>query len=118
MSDLLRKTILEANDINVINHPVEAWGVTVQIRSMSAADRAHVQMAARDEDGELDLDKLYPLLVIYSCYDPDDSQRIFTEDDIGPLKAKNGEIMEEIAGIAMKSSGMDEKGTDRAAGNS
>lgn len=114
----LRSKILVSNDIGVETKTIPEWGVTIEIRSMTAKERAYVQMASRDEDGEPDLDKLYALLVIYSVYDPESGERIFGEEDVPALATKNGKVMEEIAGIAMTVSGMNADSVDTAGGNS
>ena len=114
----IRSKVLLANDIGSKLMEVPEWGVTIEVRSMTAKERAYVQMASRNEDGEPNLDRLYPLLVIYSAYDPESGERIFDEGDVGALATKNGKVMEELASVAMTISGMNEDAVDAAAGNS
>lgn len=53
------------------------------------------------EDGTLDFEGMYPMLVIDSCYDPETGERIFSPEDKEALLTKSGAALESIAQTAM-----------------
>lgn len=114
MAKSLRERILATQDIRSERIHVPEWGVEVEVRSMTGAQRAAVLKGGSDEDGGVDMEKLYPILLIETTYDPDSGERIFSPADRDALNAKNSGALERIAKVAMQLSGID-SGSDKAA---
>ena len=114
----LREKIFSAGDIEKELVEVKEWGVTLEIRSMTGAQRARVMAHAVDEKGKPDLEKVYPDLLIYTIYDPESGELVFSESDRGELMKKNGAIIERLARVAMRLSGIGEQAVEEAEKNS
>jgi len=111
----LRERILSAQDIQSERVHVPEWDVEVEVRSMTGAQRARVLQGAT-VDGEIDLERLYPILLIETTYDPESGERIFNPADRDALNSKNSGALERIAKVAMRLSGI-EPGAEDAAKN-
>jgi hypothetical protein len=111
----LRDTILAADDIPVERVEIPEWGVTVEVRGMTGADRGQLLEEALDQDsGEVDLQRIYPDAVILSAHDPEDGTRIFDTSDRDALLSKAGKAIDRIATVAMRLSGFDDEAVDKA----
>src|SRR5690606_7303409 len=115
MAKSLRERILSAQDIQSERVHVPGWDVEVEVRSMTGAQRARVLQGAT-VDGEVDLERLYPILLIETVYDPESGDRVFSPADRDALNAKNSGALERIAKVAMRLSGI-EPGAEDAAKN-
>ena len=111
----LRERILSAQDIQSERVHVPEWDVEVEVRSMTGAQRARVLQGAT-VDGEVDLERLYPILLIETVYDPETGEPVFEAADRDALNAKNSGALERIAKVAMRLSGID-AGAEERAGN-
>src|SRR5690606_41990086 len=78
--------------------------------------RSRVLKGGTGADGEIDLERLYPILLIETTYDPESGERIFNPADRDALNAKNSGALERIAKVAMRLSGI-EPGAEDAAKN-
>lgn len=110
----IREQILNANDIETQMVEVEQWGVTVEVRSLDGRSRAALIQAATNAEGSVDLEKLYPELVMLCAHDPATGERIFTPEDRDALMAKSGAALEVVALAAMQVSGMTQTARDEA----
>jgi len=108
----LRDQILEADDIERSTVHVDQWGVDVEVRTMSAVQRSRMLQACTLGDGNIDLDRLYPMLIIACVFDPDSGAPVFTDDDMQVLQEKSAASIEAVATVAMKMSGMTAKAVD------
>ena len=108
----LRDRILEADDIGRELVEVPQWGVEVEVRTMSAGKRSRMLQTCSLPDGTVDLDRLYPMLIIATVFDPETEERIFTEDDMALLQEKSAGAIEFVATKAMEMSGMTAKAVD------
>lgn len=115
MAKSLRERILSAQDIQSERVHVPEWDVEVEVRSMTGAQRARVLQGAT-VDGEVDLERLYPILLIETVYDPETGEPVFEAADRDALNAKNSGALERIAKVAMRLSGI-EPGAEDAAKN-
>ena len=112
----LRETIFGADDITKELVEVPEWGVTVEIRSMTAAERAGLTEASTGGKGDkIDISLMYALCVIATVYDPATGLPIFTQNDREAILSKNGSVIERLATKAMGSSGFTETAVDEAA---
>lgn len=113
----LRDRILSVDDIQKDLVHVDVWGVDVEIRTMTAVERSRLIAVCTNDAGAIDMEKMYPLLVIAGAYDPETGAPIFTNDDIEALQDKSAGAIEFIAEKVMVASGMkansvDEEGKD------
>ncbi len=111
----LKDQIRKADDIEVETIDVDEWGVKVKIRGMTAGQRSQfIQDTANLEKGTVDLAKMYPDLVILTCYDPESDEPVFTQKDRDLVNSKAGKAIERIARKAMELSGLTEDAMDEA----
>jgi hypothetical protein len=108
----LRDRILSANDIQKDLIHVDAWDVDVEVRTMTAIERARLIAVCTTEAGSVDMEKMYPLLVIAGVYDPESGAPVFTHEDVDSLQEKSAGAIEFIAQKVMEASGMKEKAID------
>lgn len=113
-TDKLRETILAAQDIVTELVDVPEWGVKVEVRSMTARERSRAIMAWRTDDDQVDLEKLYPVLLVQTVYDPETGDRVFQPEDADALNLKNSAALERLATVAIRLSGMEQKAVDKA----
>jgi hypothetical protein len=108
----LREQILASSDIQSELVTIPEWGVTVEVRGMTAAARAAMLQHAAGNGGTFDLVSLYPSLVVGSTYDPESGDRVFSESDYAAISDKSGAAVERIAAAAMRLSGISEDARD------
>ena len=113
----LRDRILSAKDIksNIITVP--QWGLDLDIRTMTAIERSRLVATCTKADGTVDMEKMYPLLLISAVYDPETGEKVFTNEDVDALQDKSAAAVELVAKSVMEASGMtpqavDEEGKD------
>lgn len=108
----LRDRILSADDIGKEMFHIPQWNVDVEVRTMSAVQRSRMLQTCTLPDGSVDLDRLYPMLIIATVYDPETSLPIFDREDLALLQEKSASAIEVIAQKAMQMSGMVTKSVD------
>lgn len=107
----LRDQILSSNDI--VREPVTVpeWKdeqgnpVVVEVRSMSGAERTRILDLAIQDGGEMNLQLVYPEVVIASTFDPDSGEQVFTPADRDALQQKNAKATDRIAQIGLRLGG-------------
>jgi hypothetical protein len=114
----LRDQILNADDIDSELVEIPAWGVTVEVRSMDGRARTRLLKMTTSGDGEVDMEKVFPEMVILCSHDPETGERIFTEDDRDAILAKAAGPVELLALAAMRVSGMSGTAIDEAGNDS
>lgn len=107
----LRDKIFSADDITKELMEVPEWGVTVEIRAMTAAERATLGESAMVGD-KTNVGLMYALTVIASVYDPETGEPVFTSNDKEAILSKSGTVIERLATKALGASGL----TDKAVG--
>ena len=110
----LRDQILSADDITSELVEVPAWGVTIEVRSMDGRSRTRLIKSAADAEGNVDVERLYPEVVILCSHDPVTGERIFDENDREALLAKSAGALEIVAQAALRVSGMTPDALDEA----
>lgn len=108
----LRDRILQSNDIQKSNLTVEQWGAELEIRTMTAVERSRLVSTCTKPDGTVDMEKMYPLLLIAAVYDPETGEKVFTAEDMGALQDKSAAAIELVAQKVMEVSGMTAKAVD------
>lgn len=110
----LRETIFSANDILSEAVEIPEWGVTVEVRTMTAADRTTLQTNSTSADGKVDMTKFMPAVVIATVHDPETGEPVFQQSDIPALLSKSGVVVERLAQKALQMSGMEASSADTA----
>lgn len=111
----LRDKIFEADDIDRETVEIPEWGVSIEVRTMTGADRGLLMEAAVDQDtGGVRLQRIYPDAVILSAYDPETGERVFRDEDRDGLLAKSGKAVDRLAAVAMRLSGFEAGAVDAA----
>lgn len=110
----IRETIFATNDITSEKVEIKEWGVTVELRSMTALDRTRLQSNASKGDGKVDMTLFMSDVVIASTYDPETGLPVFEAKDRDAILSKNGSIVEKLAQKAMSMSGMEAESVDKA----
>lgn len=100
----LRDMILSSDDLLKESVEVPEWGVTVEVRGMSGADRERILNSASDDGvkaGSMMLD-----VVIATVHDPDTGLPVFTPADRDALRGKAAGALDRLSTIGMRLSGM------------
>lgn len=105
----LRDRILQASDIVSESVTVPEWDVTVDVRTMTGAERARIMQAAADAGGRIDFERVFPDVVIACSHDPETGERVFTSDDRDALMSKSGAAIDRIAQVGLRLSGFTEQ---------
>jgi hypothetical protein len=113
MASALRAQILAAQDIRTERVTVAAWGVEVEVRGLTGAQRAAAlerAMVTVEKGGveslQRDDTKLSALLIIEATYDPATGERVFEDADIDPVMGKSAGALDQVAAVAMRLNGM------------
>lgn len=110
----LRDRILAADDIGKATIHVDAWEVDLEVRTMTAAERSKMLNSAMDKDGNLDLQELYPRILIATVFDPETGEQVFGPDDVDTIQNKSASAVEAVAQKAMALSGLTADAVDEA----
>jgi hypothetical protein len=121
-AEQIREKVKNADDIIFEDVPVPEWGVTIRVFSMSGADRGKVIRRTTDKrTGEVDQDKAYPVVLAGTCFAPETGEKpnpehqIFdAERDAAWLNEKNSGLLERVAKVAFRLSGMDRDAEEKA----
>ena len=109
----LRDRILASDDIGKQIITVPHWDdVELEIRTMTAAERASMLNSAVGPDGEMDLEELYPRILIGTIFDPETGEAVFTHEDVSALKNKSASAVEFVAQKSMALSGLTGEAVD------
>lgn len=119
MASELRKTILEADDLESETVTVRQWGdAKIEIRSLMAGQRNRlITQAARDGANNIDMEKYAADLVIATAHDPDSGEKIFDIADRDSLNRKNASAVELLFSTASRLSGLAEAAVTEAKEN-
>lgn len=102
----LREKIFQSQDLITENVTVDEWGVTLQVRALNGKNRAKLLNDCMDKQGNMDLEKFYPDLLIASCYEPETNELVFDAADRDQLNTKSGGALEKVAQVAARLSGL------------
>lgn len=98
---------------------VEAWGETVEVRSLPLGVRNDMMLRVMDpETKEPNVQLLFPELIIAASHDPETGEKVFSDDDLAFINGLDAGAADEVAKVAMDLSGMGEKQKDKEAGKS
>ena len=100
----LRDQILNSNDIPKELVKVKEWGISIEVRGMTGAERTRILDLAQDEKG-MNLQMVYPEIVISTAFDADTGEKIFTPEDRTALLSKSANALDSLATVGMRLSG-------------
>jgi hypothetical protein len=84
-----------------------AWGEQFEVRSLTVAKKAQITEAATNDNDDLLLDRLLPAVVVATCHDPVTGQPVFTDEDIEWIKEQPAGIVEPLATVGLRVSGLE-----------
>lgn len=120
MTSLTKDAILAASDLSTESVACPEWGGAVLIRSMTGTQRdAYEQsLMTKDEAGSyvVNTESMKVKLVVATAVD-DAGNALFTAADIPALSAKNASVIERLATVATRLSGLGKSATDEAVKN-
>jgi len=109
----LANKIRAAQDVAVELYEVPEWDVVVELRSMSARQRAAFASNIEISDNgsvKLDVNRvemLWGTVIEACCFDPESAEKVFTADDIDWLmEEKNASVVDSLANACLAISGM------------
>jgi hypothetical protein len=100
----LRDQILNSNDIPKELVKVKEWGISIEVRGMTGAERTRILDLAQDEKG-MNLQMVYPEIVISTAFDAETGEKIFSPEDRTALLSKSANALDALATVGMRLSG-------------
>lgn len=100
----LRDQILNSNDIPKELVKVKEWGISIEVRGMTGAERTRILDLAQDEKG-MNLQMVYPEIVISTAFDAETGEKIFSPEDRAALLSKSANALDSLATVGMRLSG-------------
>jgi hypothetical protein len=114
----LRDKIFAAKDIKEEKVLVPEWDTELLIKGLNGKDRSDLLAACIDmKTGSMDLEKLYPMLIIATAYDPETGEKVFEATDRDQINTKSGGALEKVGQVAMKLSGLNKDDLENAKKN-
>ncbi len=114
----LREKIKATDDVAKRIIEVPEWNATLEVRSMTGAQRTRVFSRNTDKQGKIQTDRIYLDVIVCCVYDPETGERVFTEEDTEWLGDKKGAVLERIGTIAFEVSGLGKEAVEQAEKNS
>lgn len=108
----LRDQILATNDIPKEAVKVKEWGIEVEVRGMTGAERTRILDLAMDEKNGVNLQMVYPEIVISTAFDPSTGAQIFSPADRAALLSKSANALDTLATVGMRLSGFTQETSD------
>lgn len=113
MSKLADK-VAKAQDVEVEDVPVKEWGVTIQVRGLTGRARAHMLKTHYNSEGVANYETFYPAIIVATCYDPENGEQAFSDEDVDMLSGKSGAVLERLASVGLRLSGLGPKAVEEA----
>lgn len=115
----IKQRIRDAKDLAREVVDVPEWDVTIEVRSMSARQRAQfaaqIETAQREDGVVQRIESLWRVVLLTCCFDPDTGERVFNDDDIEWLmEEKSGVVIDRVANSCLEVSGLRDKAVDDA----
>jgi len=112
MARLSRDAILNAKDITQEEVEVKEWGGTVLVKALSGKKRSDIMESCMNDKGKMDLNKLYPALMVTGCLEPE-----FKRADAEALNEKNSGAIEKVCKVISRLSGINQDDVEGAKKN-
>jgi hypothetical protein len=100
----IRDQILNSNDIPKKLVKVKEWNVEIEVRGMTGAERTRILDLAQG-DGGMNLQMVYPEIVISTAFDAETGEKIFSPEDRTALLSKSANALDALATVGMQLSG-------------
>ena len=100
----LRDQILNSNDIPKELVKVKEWNIEIEVRGMTGAERTRILDLAQ-ADGGMNLQMVYPEIVISTAFDAETGEKIFNPEDRTALLSKSANALDALATVGMRLSG-------------
>ena len=100
----LRDQILNSNDIPRELVKVKEWNLEIEVRGMTGAERTRILDLAQGDAG-MNLQMVYPEIVISTAFDADTGEKIFSPEDRTALLSKSANALDALATVGMRLSG-------------
>lgn len=110
----LKDKILAAADIPEEVVHVPEWDTDVLVRGLDGRTRTRLIASAVDGNGQVDITRVYPDLLVLSLYDPETREQVFSLDEVDLLLAKSGSALDRIVTAALTVSGLNAQAVDEA----
>ncbi len=108
----IRDQILAKQDIPSETVEVPEWGVKIEVRGMTGAERTRIMDKATQTAGDVNLQFVYPEIVIATAFDPESGEQVFKPNDRDALLAKSATALDRIAAVGMRLSGFTAESAD------
>lgn len=108
----IRDLILAKQDIPSEVVDVPEWGVKVEVRGMTGAERTRIMDSATGNAGEVNLQFIYPEIVIATSFDPETGEQIFVPADRDILLSKSATAIDRVALVGMRLSGFTKESSE------
>jgi hypothetical protein len=102
----IKETIQAAEDIHKKSVDMPEWGVTIEVRTMTARERANLFNSCVDKKGNIIHDKFQAGVIIACCFDPESDAKLFGPADENMIMEKSAGAIERLANAAMNISGL------------
>lgn len=110
----MRDKILALQDIPVEQVDVPEWGITLEVRGMNGAERTRIMDMAMQTEGGINLQVVYPEIVIATVFDPESGAQVFEPKDREALLTKSATALDRLAQVGMRLSGFTQEAADEA----
>lgn len=102
----LKDKIRNAQDIKSEPVDVPEWDATVEVRTITGAERADIFSQNTDGEGKIVASQAMYQLMVAATFDPGTGERLFTPEDIDWLRGKSAKAVERIASVASRLAGI------------
>ena len=108
----IRDQILAVQDIPTQLVEVPEWGVKIEVRGMTGAERTRIMDKATANQGDMNLQMIYPEIVIATSFDPLTGEQVFVPEDRDILLSKSATALDRVAMVGMRLSGFTKESAD------
>ena len=108
----LRDQILNLQDIPFEIVAIKEWNTSIKVQGMTGAERTRILDLAMNDGGTMNLQTVYPEIVISTCFDPKTGEQIFTTEDRAALLSKSAIALDRLATVGMRLSGFTQETAD------
>ena len=108
----IRDQILAVQDIPTQIVEVPEWGVKIEVRGMTGAERTRIMDKATANQGDMNLQMIYPEIVIATSFDPLTGEQVFSPEDRDILLSKSATALDRVASVGMRLSGFTKESAD------
>jgi hypothetical protein len=108
----IRDQILAVQDIPTQLVEVPEWGVKIEVRGMTGAERTRIMDKATATAGDMNLQMIYPEIVIATSFDPLTGEQVFVPEDRDILLSKSATALDRVAMVGMRLSGFTKDSAD------